>query len=186
MDREISSEDSESIKLLQTDAAINPGNSGGALVNTKGEVIGINSSKFASEEIEGMGFAIPISTADSILSEIIDQEKISESDSAYLGITGQDVTDEYANYYNMPEGIYITNVTDNSPASKAGLLQGNIITKINGKEVKNLTSLKEKLASIKGGSEGEITVMVNDSGQYKEKTLKITFSKKGDSKNYKR
>ena len=177
-DKEIDSEDSASVKLLQTDAAINPGNSGGALVNSKGEVIGINSSKFASEEIEGMGFAIPMATAEPILEELMNQKSVSESEQAYLGITGQDVTSEYASAYGMPEGIYITDVSSGSPAEQAGLKRGYIITGMNGNTVKTMEQLQEKLSRCQAGDKGTITVMVNRNGEAEEKTLQVTFGKK--------
>lgn len=180
-DREIDSEDSSSVKLLQTDAAINPGNSGGALVNSKGEVIGINSSKFASEEVEGMGFAIPMATAESILEELMNQKTVDASEQAYLGITGRDVTSEYVKAYGLPEGIYVSEVTSGSPAEKAGIQSGYIITGINGKEVKTLTDLQEKLSQCKAGEKGTITVKINSEGSYKEKTIQVTFGKKPSS-----
>lgn len=177
-DKEIDSEDSASVKLLQTDAAINPGNSGGALVNRKGEVIGINSSKFASEEIEGMGFAIPMAVAEPILEELMNQKTVSESEKAYLGITGQDVSSEYAKAYGMPEGIYVSQVTSGSPAEKAGLKKGYIITGMNGNTVKNMQQLQEKLSRISAGESGTLTVAVNNDGQAEEKTLSVTFGKR--------
>lgn len=180
-DREIDSEDSDSVKLIQTDAAINPGNSGGALVNSKGEVIAINSSKFASEEVEGMGFAIPMATAEPILTELMNQESVSESEQAYLGITGRDVTSDYAQAYGLPEGIYVSEVSDGSPAEKAGLRQGYIITKINDKEVTTLSQLQEKLSQCRAGDKGTITVKINSNGEYTEKTLSVTFGKKESS-----
>ncbi len=180
-DREIDSEDSESVKLIQTDAAINPGNSGGALVNSSGEVIGINSSKFASEEVEGMGFAIPMATAEPILTELMNEETIAKEDQAYLGITGQDVTSEYAQYYNMPEGIYVASVSEGSPAESAGIKKGYIITGINGTKVTTLEALQEKLAKCKAGSEGTVTVKVADNGEYVEKEIKVTFGKKAQA-----
>lgn len=180
-DREINSEDSSSVKLLQTDAAINPGNSGGALVNSKGEVIGINSSKFASEEVEGMGFAIPMATAESVLEELMNQKTVDASEQAYLGITGRDITSEYVKAYGLPEGIYVSEVTSGSPAEKAGIQSGYIITGINGKEVKTLTELQEKLTQCKAGEKGTITVKINSEGSYKEKTIQVTFGKKPSS-----
>lgn len=182
-EKEIDSEDSASVKLLQTDAAINPGNSGGALVNSKGEVIGINSSKFASEEIEGMGFAIPMSTAESILEELMNQKTVAESEQAYLGITGQDVTSEYAQAYGMPEGIYVSDVSSGSPAEKAGLKKGYVITGMNGNSVKTMEQLQEKLSRCKAGDKGTITVMVSDDGEAKEKTLQVTFGKRQSVQN---
>ena len=177
-DREIDMEDSSSIKLLQTDAAINPGNSGGALVNGRGEVIGINSSKFASEEIEGMGFAIPMATAEPILTKLMNQEKIAEEEQAYLGITGRNVTSEYTEYYGMPEGIYISEVTEDSPAQKAGLSRGAIITEINGDSVKTVEEMQTKLTQCKAGDKGSITIQIADGGKYKEETVTVTFGKK--------
>ena len=177
-DREIDMEDSSSIKLLQTDAAINPGNSGGALVNGRGEVIGINSSKFASEEIEGMGFAIPMATAEPILTKLMNQEKIAEEEQAYLGITGRNVTSEYTEYYGMPEGIYISEVTEGSPAQKAGLSRGAIITEINGEPVKTAEEMQTKLTQCKAGDKGSITIQIADGGKYKEETVTVTFGKK--------
>lgn len=177
-DREIDSEDSSSIKLLQTDAAINPGNSGGALVNSRGEVIGINSSKFASEEVEGMGFAIPMATAEPILTKLMNQEEVSEAERAYLGITGRDVTDEYTEYYGIPKGIYIYEVSKGSPAEKAGLSKGYIITALNGERVSQLSELTEKLSQCRAGESGTVTVCINDGGSYREKDITVTFGKK--------
>lgn len=180
-DREIDSEDSTSVKLLQTDAAINPGNSGGALVNASGEVIGINSSKFASEEVEGMGFAIPMATAEPILTKLMNEKEISQDKQAYLGITGKDVTSEYTQAYGLPEGIYVTEVSSGSPAEKAGLKQGYIITSINGKDVKTLEQLQERLSKIESGSDGTIGVQIASGGTYQEKTLQVTFGSKSSS-----
>ncbi len=180
-DREIDAEDSDSVKLIQTDAAINPGNSGGALVNSRGEVIGINSSKFASEEIEGMGFAIPISTAQPILEELMTQKTVNEADQAYLGISGRDVTEEMAEAYGMPEGIYIAEVTEGSPAEKAGLRKGYIITKFNGREVKTIAELQERLSHCQAGEDGKITVKISDNGDAVEKTLAVTFGSRKEA-----
>lgn len=177
-DREIQAEDSAGIKLFQTDAAINPGNSGGALVNSRGEVIGINSSKFASEEIEGMGFAIPMATAQPILTELMEQEDIDEEEQAYLGISGRDVTDEYTQAYGLPEGIYVAEVSAGSPAEKAGLKAGYIITGLNDSEVTTLSGLQEKLSRCRAGEKGTITVKVMSGGGYEEKTFEVTFGKK--------
>lgn len=177
-DREINEEDSASVKLFQTDAAINPGNSGGALVNSRGEVIAINSSKFASDEIEGMGFAIPMATAEPILEDLMNQKEIAEKDQAYLGITGRDVTSEYSGAYGFPEGIYVSEVSENSPAERAGLKVGYIITELNGKTVKTLEQLQERLSQCEAGEKGTLTVQVASGGEYQEKTLEVTFGKK--------
>ncbi len=177
-DREIGGEDTSSVKLIQTDAAINPGNSGGALVNSRGEVIGINSAKFASEQIEGMGFAIPMKVAEPILEDLMNQKKVEQSEQAWLGISGRDVTSEYTKNYGIPEGIYVAEVTDGSPAQKAGIRQGYVITALNGREIKTMAQLQEKLAQCRAGQKGVITVQVSDNGSYNKKELTVTFGKK--------
>lgn len=177
-DREISEEDSASVKLIQTDAAINPGNSGGALVNSRGEVIAINSAKFASEQIEGMGFAIPMATAEPILEQLMNQKEVDQSEQAYLGITGRDVTSEYAEIYGLPEGVYVSEVSKGSPAERAGLKTGYIITAINDAPVKTSAQLQEYLTGCQAGDTGTLTVQVASGGTYREKTLPVTFGKK--------
>lgn len=177
-DREISEEDSASVKLIQTDAAINPGNSGGALVNNKGQVIAINSAKFASEQIEGMGFAIPMATAEPILEELMNQKEVAKNDQAYLGITGQDVSSQYTELYGLPEGIYVSEVSEGSPAEKAGIRKGYIITALNGRVVKTSEQLQERLTQCEAGDKGTITVQVASGGTYQEKELAVTFGKR--------
>lgn len=179
-DREVSGED-VTMKLLQTDAAINPGNSGGALVDASGAVIGINSAKYADESVEGMGFAIPISTAVPIINDIISSETVSADEQGYLGIKGNDVSSEYAKYYNMPEGIYVGEVTEGSPAAEGGMIKGDIITKFDGKDITSMTGLKEKLSTKKAGTKVKIVVKRSDNGEYKEKTLTVTLGKKSDA-----
>lgn len=178
-DREISAAD-YSMKLLQTDAAINPGNSGGALVNGNGQLIGINSAKYASEEVEGMGFAIPISKALPIINDLLDKESIPESEQAYLGIRGRDITSEYNKYYDLPIGIYVGEVVKDSPAEKCGLKKGYIITGINNRTVKTMEQMQEVLSGIRVGSKGTIKVMISENGKYKEKSLSITFGAKSE------
>lgn len=177
-DREIGEEDSATVKLIQTDAAINPGNSGGALVNSRGEVIAINSSKFASEEIEGMGFAIPMAMAEPILEDLMNQKEVAKKDQAYLGIMGRNVESEYSKAYGLPQGIYVSEVSENSPAEKAGLKPGYIITELNGRTVKTLEQLQERLSQCEAGDHGTLTVQVASGGAYQERTLKVTFGKK--------
>lgn len=179
-DREINAED-VTMKLLQTDAAINPGNSGGALVDSKGAVIGINSAKFADESVEGMGFAIPVSTAVPIINEIIDAENISKDEQGYLGIKGTDVEAEYAEYYNIPQGVFIKEVMEGSPAENAGMKAGDILVRFDGKDITTMTGLQEKLAKTKAGSKVEIVVKRSDNGEYKEQTLTVTLGKKADA-----
>lgn len=179
-DREVSGEDN-TMKLLQTDAAINPGNSGGALVDSSGAVIGINSSKYADTSVEGMGFAIPINTAIPIINDIVKAQTVSEDEQAYLGIKGTNVTSEYAQYYNLPEGIYVSSVTSGSPADKARIKKGDVIVKYKGKDVTTMDGLQEKMALCKAGDKAEITVKRADNGEYKSVTCSVTLGKKSDA-----
>lgn len=179
-DREVSGEDN-TMKLLQTDAAINPGNSGGALVDSSGAVIGINSSKYADTSVEGMGFAIPINTAIPIINDIVKAQTVSEDEQAYLGIKGTNVTSEYAQYYNLPEGIYVSSVTSGSPADKAGIKKGDVIVKYKGKDVTTMDGLQDKMALCKAGDKAEITVKRADNGEYKSVTCSVTLGKKSDA-----
>lgn len=148
LNREVDVED-RTMKLLQTDAAINPGNSGGALLNAKGEVIGINTVKYIDSTVEGMGYAIPISTAIPIINDLMKQEVIEESEQGYLGIQGNDITDEYFEGFNMPKGIYVVKIVEGSPADEAGLKAGDIITKFAGREVISMDGLRTILSSKK-------------------------------------
>ena len=179
-DREVSGEDN-TMKLLQTDAAINPGNSGGALVDSSGAVIGINSSKYADTSVEGMGFAIPINTAIPIINDIVKAQTVSEDEQAYLGIKGTNVTSEYAQYYNLPEGIYVSSVTSGSPADKAGIKKGDVIVKYKGKDFMTMDGLQEIMALCKAGDKAEITVKRADNGEYKSVTCSVTLGKKSDA-----
>lgn len=180
VDREVASED-VNMKLIQTDAAINPGNSGGALVDDEGKVIGINSAKYSDTSVEGMGFAIPISTAIPIINDIIDAQQVSEDEQAYLGIKGTDVSSEISQYYNMPEGIYVGKVTKDSPAGKAGIKTGDIIVKFNGNETTTMDGLQDRLGRCKAGDTVEVVVKRADNGDYKEVTMKVKLGKKSDS-----
>lgn len=173
-DREVAAED-VTMKLIQTDAAINPGNSGGALVNSSGAVIGINSAKYADEQVEGMGFAIPISIAVPIINDIIQSEVVSEEEQGYLGIRGNDVDSEYSEYYNVPLGYYVGEVSENSPAKEAGMLTGDIIVKFDGRDITSSEGLYEKLKTKKAGEKIEIVVKRSNNGEYKEKTLTVTL-----------
>ncbi len=181
-DREVQSEDA-TMKLMQTDAAINPGNSGGALVDINGSVIGINSAKYADTEVEGMGFAIPMNTATPIIQSIINAEEVSEEDAAYLGIIpGKEIPSEYAEYYHIPEGVFVEDVTEDSPAKKAGIQKGDIIVKFNDMEITTTQSLQEKLALLKAGKKVKIVVKRSDNGEYIEKSMEVTLGKKADAK----
>ncbi len=182
-DREVQSEDAN-MKLMQTDAAINPGNSGGALVDINGSVIGINSAKYADTNVEGMGFAIPINVATPIIKNIIDAEEVSEEEAAYLGIVaGKEIPSEYAEYYHIPEGVFIEEVTEGAPAQKAGIQKGDIIVKFNGMEIKTMESLQEKLALCKAGKKVEVVIKRADNGEYIEKTMEVVLGKKADAEN---
>ncbi len=165
-----------SSRLIQTDAAINPGNSGGALLNVKGEVIGINSSKYSDTSVEGMGFAIPVATAKPIIDELIATGKSTSAQGAYLGISGVDVTEKESVAYNFPIGAYITQVMEDSAAAKAGLAQGDIITKVDKTEVASFTELKTVLSGHRAGDEVTLTYeRRGENGEYEEHTVKVTL-----------
>lgn len=179
-DREVATED-YSMKLLQTDAAINPGNSGGALLDSQGRVIGINSVKYASEEVESMGYAIPITYAVPIINDLMSKEEISEEEQAYLGITGQDVTDTISENYGMPIGVYVGQVSEQSPASEGGLQSGDVITSFNNREVKTMSQLSELLGNRKAGETVEVVVSRLVDGSYQEKTLSVKLGSKSEA-----
>ncbi|MGI6007356.1 MAG: S1C family serine protease [Ruminococcus sp.] len=170
--------DNVTAKLIQTDAAINPGNSGGALLNMQGELIGINAVKFASSEVEGMGYAIPVSTAEPILDDLMSREtrrKVDEKDAAYLGITCTNVTAETQQMYSLPAGVFVDSVTEGSAAEKAGMIKGDIITKFDGTAVTTYDELVDTMAYYAAGEEVEIVVMRAQSGEYQEVTLNLTL-----------
>lgn len=164
--------------LIQTDAAINPGNSGGALLNNKGEVIGINSSKYSDTNVEGMGFAIPSNMAKPIIEDLITREIVSDEKAAYLGISGADVNSTIAETYGMPEGALVTEVSKGTAADKYGLKKGDIITKFDGKVVKSMESLRSRMAYYQAGDEVEVTIQRMAEGGYQEQVLKIVLDKK--------
>lgn len=166
--------------LLQTDAAINPGNSGGALLNMNGELIGINSAKYSDTQVEGMGYAIPISAAEPIINNMITREIVDESNSAYLGVTGQDVTSEVAKSFGMPEGLYITMVVENSAAQQAGIRKGDVLTKFDGRKITSMDGLSDAIQYYAAGSQVEVTLQTNEDGEWREKTLTVTLGKKND------
>jgi serine protease Do len=169
------SSDSKKMILLQTDAAINPGNSGGALLNSEGEVIGINTIKYANTEVEGMGYAIPISRATPIINELMNREILEEDEQGYLGIIGNDVTEDVASFYNMPVGVFVNELSEGGAAKKAGLASGDIIIKVDDMEVTAITQLRDYVNSIRVGTEVEITYMRNTNGEYKEDKVKVTL-----------
>ncbi|MBQ4474231.1 MAG: trypsin-like peptidase domain-containing protein [Lachnospiraceae bacterium] len=166
LNRQVSYEDF-SMELIQTDAAINPGNSGGALLNARGEVIGINSVKYSSTEVEGIGFAIPISDALPVINELINQKQVaSENGEVYLGIVPYNVTEQYSKQFHMPIGIYVTEVASGSPAQAAGIQMGDIITSIQGRSVQTSEELAAELAGYTPGDTVTITVQRVQNGHY--------------------
>lgn len=168
-------------EYIQTDAAINPGNSGGALLNANGEVIGINSAKINSSAVEGMGFAIPISDASDVIQNLMNKEtrsKVSDEERGYLGIKGYDVSEEGAQMYNMPTGVYVKEVMSGGGSEKAGLTKGSIITGFEGSSISGMSSLQEQLQYYKAGEEVTLTVQIPDkNGEYTEKDIKVTLGK---------
>ena len=178
LDREVTIENMTS-SLIQTDAAINPGNSGGALLNMQGQVIGINSAKLASSQVEGMGYAIPISTAEPIIDDLMNRKTrttVDEDKRGYLGISGVDVTSDISKQMGIPTGAYVTAVVDGSAADKAGLKKGDVITKFDGSGVSSMTSLKELMSYYEAGETVDITFKRADNGEYTEQTVQITLS----------
>lgn len=171
--------------LIQTDAAINPGNSGGALLNMSGEVIGINSAKFADETVEGMGFAIPVATAQPILDELMSREtrmKVSEDEAAYIGISCKEVSAEVSQMYGIPTGVFVAEATEGGPAEKAGIKSGDIITKIDGTKITSYNELTEQLQYYAAGETIDFVVQRADGGEYKDVTVTITLGSKKDAK----
>lgn len=170
--------DTTDAALIQTDAAINPGNSGGALLNMDGEVIGINSAKFASTQVEGMGYAISITAVAPIIENLMNRvtrEKVPEKQASWLGITGRNVTEDVEEAYGIPVGVYVVEVEDNTCAQQAGLQEGSVITSFDGQTVKSIEELKELLTYYAAGETVELTVMEPDGGSYTEKTLTVTL-----------
>lgn len=167
-------------EYIQTDAAINPGNSGGALLNMQGQVIGINSAKLASTEVEGMGYAIPVSTASPIFEDLMNRQtrtKVSSDQAAALGIKGQTVDSSIAEAYGIPQGVYVAEVEKGSAAEKAGITSGSVITKFDGTSVKSMDDLKSQLEYYAAGETVDLVVKIADNGSYVEKSLTITLDK---------
>ena len=173
--------ESDGVKLIQTDAAINPGNSGGALLNANGEVIGINSSKLASTEVEGMGYAIPISDVSDIIDDLMNQKtkkKVAESDKGYIGIAGWDVIDEDVQKYGVPHGVYVREVIKGGGAEAAGIEVGDVITGLNGTSISGMDELQNELQYYAVGETVSVTIQVPKSGrEYVEKTVEVTLGK---------
>lgn len=178
--REVSLTDG-TMNLLQTDAAINPGNSGGVLINMDGQVVGINNAKLEDTSVEGMGYAIPITTAKTILTDLMNANSVSTKDAAFLGVVGRDINESYSSALGIPSGIYVSQVVSGSPAEKAGISAGDVITKFEGNNVSTMSGLKEKLALKKANTKVKITFKrANQNGTYEEKTVTVTLGKKSD------
>jgi serine protease Do len=167
--------------LLQTDAAINPGNSGGALLNINGEVIGINTVKFADYKVEGMGYAIPISRAIPIINDLMSREVLKPEEQGFLGVGPQDVTEEISEMFGIPIGVYISTVVEGSAADKAGLKVGDVIQYINDTEITSGVQLRELISSIRAGTDIEVVYMRHVNGEYKRQTVTVTLGSREDN-----
>lgn len=176
--------DGYNAELIQTDAAINPGNSGGALLDMNGHVIGVNSAKAAKTGVEGMGYAIPISYAKPILEDLMNKktrtEQVAEEERAYMGITGEDVSAEVSEMYGIPRGIFLSEVQPDSPAEKAGLKRGDVITKFDGSSVTSMAEIQNLLPYYAAGEEVQLTICYQSEGQYVEKKVPIVLGKLSD------
>ena len=179
LNRQIDDFDAE---LIQTDAAINPGNSGGALLNAKGEVIGINTVKVSADAVEGMGYAIPISDVSDIINDLMNREtrlKVAESEQGALGISGVTVDGTTSQLYNMPEGVHVSEVIEGGAAEEAGITKGCIIVKLDKTKIDDMEELVEQLEYYKAGETVTITVKIpSEKGEYVEKTYEVTLSKR--------
>ena len=179
-----SDDSSDGVNLIQTDAAINPGNSGGALLNMEGEVVGINSAKLASTEVEGMGYAIAISDVTDILQNLMNEtsrDKLDDSEYGVLGIEGSSVSSEAVQMYGIPAGVFVKKVTEGGAADKAGLKANSVITEFNGKTVSSTNQLIEYLSYYEPDEEVELTVQVPHGTSYKEETVKVTLDENTDA-----
>lgn len=179
-----SDDSSDGVNLIQTDAAINPGNSGGALLNMEGEVVGINSAKLASTEVEGMGYAIAISDVTDILQNLMNEtsrDKLDDSEHGVLGIKGSSVSSEAVQMYGIPAGVFVKKVTEGGAADKAGLKANSVITEFNGKAVSSIDQLTEYLSYYEPDEEVELTVQVPHGTSYKEETVKVTLDENTDA-----
>ena len=179
-----SDDSSDGVNLIQTDAAINPGNSGGALLNMEGEVVGINSAKLASTEVEGMGYAIAISDVTDILQNLMNEtsrDKLDDSEHGVLGSEGSSVSSEAVQMYGIPAGVFVKKVTEGGAADKAGLKANSVITEFNGKAVSSIDQLIEYLSYYEPDEEVELTVQVPHGTSYKEETVKVTLDENTDA-----
>lgn len=186
LNREITLENGATGTFIQTNAAINPGNSGGALLNMNGEVIGINSNKIGGTAVEGMGYAIPITSASPIIADLMERQtrtKVAEDEVGYIGISLQEVTSQISQMYNMPEGIYVVSVEEGSAAANAGIMKGDIITKFDGSSISSYSDLQKMLQYYAAGDSATITVQRPQNGEYVSIELNLTLgSRPADKK----
>ena len=178
LNREITLENGSTGTFIQTNAAINPGNSGGALLNMNGEVIGINSNKIGGTTVEGMGYAIPITSASPIIADLMERQtrsKVAEDEVGYIGISLQEVTSQISQMYNMPEGIYVVSVEDGSAAANAGIMKGDIITRFDGNRITSYSDLQNVLQYYATGDSASITVQRPQNGEYVSVELNLTL-----------
>ena len=178
LNREVRVSSTSTRELLQTDAAINPGNSGGALLNMKGEVIGINAAKYSSTEVEGIGYAIPISKAEDIMNQLMNRKTmnpVEEAKRGYLGIQGTSVDEESAAAFGMPRGVYVYKILEEGAAAQSDLREKDIITRVDGQSVRNMTDLQELLACYEMGEQIDLTVQTQKDGEYQERTVTIAL-----------
>lgn len=183
LNREVKTDVNTSKSLMQTDAAINPGNSGGALLNMNGEVIGINSAKYSSTQVEGMGYAIPISKVQDIITSLSNKPTrtvVAEDKQGLLGIQGQDINDEISKAYDIPKGVYVYKIVENGAAAKSELQEKDVITKIDGDSVSNMEGLKKKLTYYASGEKVTLTVQRLNGSKYEEKQVEVTLGSKAD------
>ena len=179
LNREIKTSDGNTRVLLQTDAAINPGNSGGALLNMKGEVIGINAAKYSSTEVEGIGYAIPVSGVQEILDELMNRKtrsEVAEEKRGYLGIQGTTVDEDAAAAFGMPKGVYVYKILKDGAAADSQLREKDIITKLDGMTVKSMQELQKLLKGYETGETIELLVQRQEDGQYKEIQIPVTLT----------
>ena len=181
LDREIELEDGSTKSFIQTDAAINPGNSGGALLNSEGEVIGINSNKIGGSSIEGMGYAIPITAASPIIADLMERQtrnKVADGETGYIGISYQDVTDDIAKMFGMPKGVYVAAVYEGTGAEAAGIMKGDVITKFDGERITSFEDLQDVLQYFGEGDTVRVTIMRPSNGEYQEREVELTLGKR--------
>ena len=181
LNRTVTTEDGYSKQVIQVDAAINPGNSGGGLFNTKGELIGINSAKIAEEDVEGVGYAIPITDAEDIINELMNKTPVEEGEEGYLGVMGVSVPDQLVQGYGYPAGASVNQITEGSPAAEAGLRVYDIITGVNGRQITSFEQLQNVIHGYPAGETVELTVMRASSGnEFEELTISVTLAHQED------